>query len=250
MRAGRGHALATLAGREGQRRTAPRGPARTGRPPRTGGPRRPRSSPRCPCTARAAARSAARPGPPPRPPVDRAGRCWPRRRRRARSSAPRPRGRADRLGHEDVDDGVLEAPRELGHGDRRGAAAGSSAASPCVGAASVTIRRAAVLRPEKLKSYESPIHARGNTTSRRVAPAAAAWIAGPPGYPRPSSRPTLSNASPGGVVDGRAEEAVRQVVAHLDEERVPAADTTSATSGKTGSGRAASSSPGSSSQAA
>ncbi len=61
-----------------------------------------------------------------------------------------------------------------------------------------TIRaaRAAVFSPENEKSYESPSHARGKTRSRAVAASAARWIAGPPGYGSPSSRPTLSNASP------------------------------------------------------
>ena len=49
-------------------------------------------------------------------------------------------------------------------------------------------------------------------------------MAGPPGYGRPSSRPTLSNASPAASSTVWPEQAVAQVVAHLDEERVAAAD--------------------------
>src|SRR6185436_13055579 len=57
----------------------------------------------------------------------------------------------------------------------------SSGAIPAAARASATILRAAVFSPEKLRSYESPIQARGNRTSRRTAPSAAFWIAGPPG---------------------------------------------------------------------
>ncbi len=53
--------------------------------------------------------------------------------------------------------------------------------NPAATRASSTVRRAAVLSPEKLKSYESPSHARGKTASWRVAASAARWIAGPPG---------------------------------------------------------------------
>ena len=50
-------------------------------------------------------------------------------------------------------------------------AVGSSGARPSSARALATIRRAAVLSPEKLRSYVSPIHARGNTTARRTATA-------------------------------------------------------------------------------
>ena len=53
---------------------------------------------------------------------------------------------------------------------RRSSGSGAAAASggrPASARASAMIRRAAVLRPEKLKSYESPIHARGKTPVAR-----------------------------------------------------------------------------------
>ena len=59
--------------------------------------------------------------------------------------------------------------------------ASGSSATPSSARAAATIRRAAVLSPEKLKSYESPSQALGNAASRREAPSAAFWIAGPPG---------------------------------------------------------------------
>ena len=86
------------------------------------------------------------------------------------------------------------------------------------------IRRAAVLRPEKLRSYESPSHARGKTRSRR-----GRGLGGPPDrrsarVAEPEQAPDLVERLAGGVVEGRAEQPVGQVVAHLGEERVAARD--------------------------
>ena len=132
--------------------------------------------------------------------------------------------RPGRLGREDVDDRVLEAPGELGDGRRRRAARrGRRRPGPPPGAPRPTTLRAAVLRPEKLQSYVSPIHARGKRTSWRTAPSAAAWIAGPPGIAQTQQPPDLVERLARGVVDGRPEQPVREVVAHLGEERVAAA---------------------------
>ena len=110
------------------------------------------------------------------------------------------------------------------------------------------IRRAAVLSPEKLKSYESPSQARGKTRSWRVA-----RLGGP--ADRRSARVAeaeqpadLVERLAGGVVDGRAEQPIGQVVAHLGEERVAAGhDERDEREDRIGVGRA---SPGSRSHAA
>ena len=117
--------------------------------------RRPRrSSPRCRCTdpGRGTTQRQAQAG-------GALGETRPERPVRGDAAAEhdRPRidglGRADRLRREDVDDRVLEAPRELGRRRRRTAApSGSSGRRPSSARAASTVRRAAVLRPEKLKS--------------------------------------------------------------------------------------------------
>ncbi len=165
--------------------------AHTGRAP--AGSRRPRSSPRCPCTGPAAGSRPGCPAPPPGPGRARPARRWRRRPRPARWSPPGPAAprasswwrarRRRRPGR----------PRRSRPRAPRAARTPSSAVPP---AASVTARRTAVLRPLKLKSKPSPSQARGKRRSRRTASAAARWMAGPPGYGRPSRRPTLSNASP------------------------------------------------------
>ncbi len=86
-----------------------------------------------------------------------------------------------------------------------------------------TSRRTAVLSPEKLKSYGPSVRARGNRVAGR-APSAAAEIAGPPGYGRPSSRPTLSNASPAASSTVWPSRRVAAVIVHEDQLRVAAAD--------------------------
>ena len=64
----------------------------------------------------------------------------------------------------------------------------------------------------------------GSARRGGVAASAAFWIAGPPGYGRPEQPPDLVERLARGVVDRLAEQPVRQVVGHLDEEGVAAAD--------------------------
>ena len=90
--------------------------------------------------------------------------------------------RPEGLRREHVDHRILERPGELGDDVRWAAREPSGSAVSASGPrAAVTARRAAVLRPLKLKSPLSPIQARGKRRSRRVAVAAAVMIAGPPG---------------------------------------------------------------------
>ena len=105
--------------------------------------------------------------PPPRRPARSSGRRSPAPPGSSWSSGRRPR----RPG----------TPRRARRRRRPAAAHRGSSARPASARASVTIRRAAVLSPEKLRSYESPSQARGKTRSWRVAATAARPIAGPPG---------------------------------------------------------------------
>ena len=102
-----GRPAAAMAGRRGRGRPA--------RPRRTAARRPRRSSPRCPCTAPVAARSAGRPSASASPgeagPQDAVGGDPAAHHDRAGAAG---HGGPDRLGHEDVDDRVLEAPGELG----------------------------------------------------------------------------------------------------------------------------------------
>ena len=160
-------------------------------------------------------------------------------------------GRPDRLRHEHVDDRVLEAPGELRGRVVGEAASGSRRRRPVA----APRRRGPRRRPpgRRLQAREAEVVACRRATpagTRRrggVAASAARWIAGPPGYARPSSRPTLSNASP--AASSTVWPSSRYVRwSRISTRNVWPPDTISATSGKTGSSRSAS--PGSSSQAA
>ena len=163
-------------------------------------------------------RSGARPPPPP-------GWSSSRARRRPTSWKPQASSAVDRIGQVAV--GVRPSPSAR---------------------ASSTTRRAAVLRPEKLKSYVSPSHARGNADvvprrvlgrplDRRAAGVRQARAAG-----RPCRTPRRRRRRPSGRGAGRSGGRV------ISTRNVWPPDTIRATSGKTGSGRSAS--PGSSSHAA
>ena len=78
------------------------------------------------------------------------------------------------------------------------------------------------MSPEKLKSYESPSHARGKTRSCATARSAALRDRRPARVAEAEQPAHLVERLARRVVDGRAEQPVREVVAHLDEERVPA----------------------------
>ena len=80
----------------------------------------------------------------------RGARRSPPRRRRARSMrAPVASRGPDRLRDEHVDDGILEAPRELGRRPRRGSGSSAVRRRPSSARAASTIRRAAVFRPRE-----------------------------------------------------------------------------------------------------
>ena len=188
--------------------------------------RRPRSSPRCRCTAPAAARSAGCRGPRPRPPGGS------RRTRFAATPPPSTIDRApiasrrpDRLGHEHVDDRRPGSPRRAPpaaasrerHVRRRPAQALVRAARPS------TIASRRCLEPAEAEvvgvAEPGPREDRVARSSRAAAACddrRAARIA------EPEQPADLVEGLAGRVVDGLAEQPVRQVVAHLDEERVAA----------------------------
>ena len=96
--------------------------------------------------------------------------------------------RLDRLGHLHVDDRLLEARRQVGHDRCRG----PPRAPPSRAAA-----RPSSTRSSRSRSRPNRSIARGNRIAFGIAGRApAASSAGPPGNPSPSSRATLSNASP------------------------------------------------------
>ena len=141
--------------------------------------------------------------PPPRRPAASAGRRSPRRRRRARSSArrsPRPPGSSCVTRTSTTASWKPHASSAMAASDSR-ASGSAAAAAPdrqaLVGAGLVD-------RPAggRLQAAEAEVVAcrRATPAGTRhrggVAASAARETAGPPGYGRPSSRPTLSNASP------------------------------------------------------
>ena len=173
--------VAGVIGRPAAATVARRGRARRARRPRSAAPRPPRSSPRCRCTGPVAARSSGRP---------RASASPASRARRAAFAATPPPITIERAPISSAARIVLVArtsttaswkPQASSATTSSGSGASGVSARPASARASVMIRRAAVLRPEKLRSYESPSHARGKTRSWRVAASAARPIAGPPG---------------------------------------------------------------------
>ena len=133
------------------------------------------------------------------------------------------RGRPDRLGRQDVDDGVLEAPGELGHdrlGERRLGRVGQAGIGPRLGddppGRGLEPREAEVVRVAEPRPREDAVAAGrrlGRATDRRAA-----------GVAEAEQPPDLVERLAGGVVEGRAEQPVGQVVAHLGQERVAARD--------------------------
>ena len=148
----------------------------------------------------------------------------PRPRRRARSSA-RPISSAARIVFVDehVDDRVLEAPRELGDdvvGERRLGRVGQAGVGARLGddpaGRRLEAREAEVVRVAEPRPREDPVAAgRGLGRPRDRRPARVA---------EPEQPPDLVERLAGGVVDGRPEQPVGQVVAHLGEEGVAARD--------------------------
>ena len=130
-------------------------------------------------------------------------------------------GGPDRLGHEDVDDGVLEAPRQLRDdvvGERRlgglgqarvGAGLGDDPAGSRLEAREAQVVRVAQPRPRK--DAVVPGRGLGRPTDRRPARVA-----------EPQQATDLVEGLAGGVVEGRAEQPVGEVVAHLGDEGVAA----------------------------
>ncbi len=209
---------AATAGRRDPGAARPR-PRTAARPPH-------RSSRRCPCTGPAAGRRAAgrrlRLAREPRPERP----CWRPRRRRARSPARRTAfAGADRLRRQHVDDRVLEAPAQL-RDDRRAERRGRVVArQPLVGARGGHDPPRGRLQPAEAEVVRVAEPGAGeHAVVAPSRPPAAAWIAGPPGYGRPSSRPTLSNASPAASSTVCPSSRYVEMVAHLDEERVAAGD--------------------------
>ena len=163
-------------------RAGHRGRAALARRPRSVARRRRRSSPRCRCTGRAAGRSAGCR----RPSASPASRS----RRQLFAATPPPstieRAPISRAARAAFVASTSTTASWKPHASSAVVASlsgvsASSGAMPSAVRASLTIFRAAVFSPEKLRSYESPIQARGKRTSRLVAPSAAFWMAGPPG---------------------------------------------------------------------
>ena len=199
-----GQAAATAV-RRGRARPAP--PLRAaGRLPR-------RSSPRCRCTGPVAERRAACP---------RASRLAgePRAQGRVRrhAAAEHDAARADLLGGPDrLRRRARPRPSPGTPRRARPRPASGTAAVALVGRggprrprASPTIRRAAVLRPEKLKSYESPQPRPRERTVVRRRPLRRPLDRRPARVAEPEQPPDLVERLARGVVDGLAEQAVRR----------------------------------------
>ena len=91
-----------------------------------------------------------------------------------------------------------------------------------------TCRATAVFSPEKEKSNgasRGPVSPRGNATAAGSPSRATRSMCGPPGNGSPSSRATLSNASPAASSIVRAERRDRaRDVGHVEQAGVPAGD--------------------------
>ena len=126
-------------------------------------------------------------------------------RRHAAAHDDRPRagrlGGPDRLGRRGRRRRRPGSPRRARRRRRRGAARRASSARPASARASVMIRRAAVLSPEKLRSYESPSHARGKTRSWRGRGLGRPPDRRPARVAEPEQPPDLVERLAGGVVE-------------------------------------------------
>ena len=177
-------------GGEGQGGAGVKIEARPARRPRTAAPRPPRSSPRCRCTAPGRGTINGRP---------RASASPASRARRTPFAATPPPITIERALVASAARIVLVTrtsttaswkPHASSATTSSGSGASGSPARPASARASVMIRRAAVLRPEKLRSYESPSQARGKTRSWLVAASAARRSPARPGSrARAAARP-------------------------------------------------------------